>query len=144
MRYASIAAGMLVIASTCASAQDKLTKPAGTGKPEIMRDLPKDRKSLRTDGGPKVFKESVGKPVTGKNTTPVRAGAEEKKVIPKRVNTKGGQTEEEIYIGMKRTTGDATTGPGDAFDKKPKLVPGTKARGSSDEGGDIEDLEIQR
>lgn len=124
-------------------AQEKLTRPANLDKPEIVKPLPRDVKSLRSDSGPGMVKEKLDKPVVNKNSNPGQ-GPKEKYDKPKRVNTKGSQPEEEIYVGVKRTSGDATSGPADKMRGKPKVTSKKNTRGSSDEGGDIEDLEIQR
>ena len=58
----------------------------------------------------------------------------------------GSSYEKPTASGAKSlTTGEnSSSGPGDQFKKKPKVVSGKNTRGSSDEGGDTDDLEIQR
>lgn len=114
-----------------ALAQEKIGKPANLDKPEIVKPLPKDVKSLRTDSGPTIFKENPGKPVVNKNSNPGQ-GAKETYEKPKPMNTR------------ERTAGDATSGPADKMRGKPKVTSKKNTRGSSDEGGDVEDLELQR
>lgn len=117
-----------------ALAQDKLTKPAGIERPEIMKAPPQrdDTRSLRTDTGPGIRKEQVGKPVMTKNSNPGQGVRKESYDKPK-------SSGDRIL-----TTGDSNSGPGDAFKKQQKMSGGTRARSGSDEGGDVEDLELQR
>lgn len=122
----------LTLAAIPATAQDQTTRPAAVDKPEIHKNLPKDVKSLHIDGGPKIFKDQVDKPIGGKNTNTGPGGS-------------GAQYEKPTGSSVQSlTTGDSSSGPGDQFKKKQKVLSGKNTRGTSDEGGDLEDLEIQR
>lgn len=132
MKFDTLFAAIACLALPAAAvAQEKIGKPANLDKPEIVKPLPKDVKSLRSDSGPTIFKESAGKPVVNKNSNPGQ-GAKETYEKPKPVNTR------------ERTAGDATSGPADKMRGKPKVTSKKNTRGSSDEGGDVEDLELQR
>lgn len=155
----------VVLAGGSAEAQQKpgaLTKPANieTPRPDSFKPPTKDM-IKRTDGevrgsgpGNLVRSRSSG-PVLDKNTntgnpSTKRAGIERGPKGPARLPrgeniNNPTQTEDEVYVGVKRTTGETSaSGPGDGFKKKPK-GPGRKnARSGSDEGGDVEDLELQR
>lgn len=132
-----VSACVLCLAATSARAQDKFGnagKPAGIEKLEIVKPLPKDVKSLRDDagGGTVLGKQKPDKPILEKNVNSGQGGGKEVYQKPVGASTKA------------LTTGASGSGPGDDFKKKQKVLPGKNTRGSSDEGGDLEDLEIQR
>ncbi len=155
----------VVLACGTVQAQENpgvLTKPAKIERPRPETFKPPTNSEIkRTDGeisgsgpGNLVRSKSSG-PILDKNTntgnpSTTRAGIEKGPKGPARL-PKGEkvnnptQTEDEVYVGVKRTGGEAAaSGPGESFRKKPR-GPGRKnARSGSDEGGDVEDLELQR